>query len=258
MNKKIKEEISDKKNVVLLFMIFAFIIADLILLLKVYVIHIDNVANKIMNSTDVDFIQKEKQLNKYGLYELNISEELNKFIIDKNIESISYKVDQEKFYFDILITRENNSIQYEIERIVDEEHGINAKMKMENVKEIEYRTGNSNNATLLKITTEYDTEYLVIVDDSYYFLGADIESISFSNNHFYYVTYNSNYSVLDEATSCDKKTKEMVDGFNYDDYYYKYGKINFFEDFYQKLSSKEYTVKDRCEELENNIETEEN
>ncbi len=258
MNIKFREEISDKKNIVLLFTIFVFIVVDLVLILRVYVIHINNVANKILNSTDVNFIQKEKQLNKYGLYELNLSENLDEFINDKNIESISYRVDSEKFYFDILITIENDSFQYEIERIVDEEHGINAKMKMENVKKIEYRTGNCNDATLLKITTEYDTEYLVLVDDSYYFLGSDIESISYTNDHFYYVTYNSNYSILDDSVTCDKKTKDMIDGFSYNDYYYKYGKINFFEDFYQKLSSKKYTVKEKCEELEKNTEKEDN
>ena len=124
-------------------------------------------------------------------------------------------------------------------------------MNLKNIEEIEYRTGNSNNATVLNLISDYDEEYLAITEDTYYFLGTDIESISYINEHFYYVSYNSKYKLLENATLCDKETKNSIDEFNKNDNYYKYGKINFFGDYYQKLSSKTYTVEDRCNELEN-------
>ena len=88
-----------------------------------------------------------------------------------------------------------------------------------------------------------------MTDETHYFLGNDIEYISYMDNHFYYLSYNSKYRALLEAEECSKEVKGTIQYFNQNDYFYKYGKINFLKDFYQKLASKTYSVKDKCDEL---------
>jgi hypothetical protein len=108
-----------------------------------------------------------------------------------------------------------------------------------------------NNASVIKINEKLENYYFAMAYDISYFLGQDIESISFIDNHFYYVSYNPKYEVLENAESCSKEVKSLVDDWKASDYYYKYGRINFLEEYYQKLSSKTYKVEDRCNELAN-------
>jgi len=69
---------------------------------------------------------------------------------------------------------------------------------------------------------------------------------------------NLRYIALREVEACTKEVKEEIPKFSLKDYYYKYGKINFLSDYYQKLASKTFTVKERCEELEASLPVTEN
>ena len=133
--------------------------------------------------------------------------------------------------------------------IINEEKKVFARMNMEDVESIEYRTGNANGASLLKINTEFYSDYFAITNEDHYFLGSDIETVSFKDDQFYYMSYNPNYELLETAKTCSKDVKASIDGFSNKDYYYKYGKINFLPDYYQKLASKKFTVGEKCDEL---------
>lgn len=236
-----------------------FIIALIILVvlscwgLKLYFDYIDIKANEILEKTDAEFTTENITLQNNGLYIVDIKQDLIDNNIDDKIDKITYKIKNEKFYFELRIYKDIDSQEptFEIEKIVDDRHEINAKMNLRNIEKIEYRTGNINDSTVLNLITNFDSQYFAITENNYYFLGEDIESISFLDNHFYYVSYNKNYRSLSEAKECTKEVKRSIDGFNEKETYYNYGKINFFKDYYQKLSSKKYTVKDYCESLIN-------
>lgn len=224
----------------------------LIGLFTIYIKYVDKKAKDIQDESYYTYIQKDIVYGSEGFYLINLKENLQDFL-NKNkhdVLTLSYKVKNESFSFDLLIKKNNNNYIYEIDRIIDDAHNMHAKMKYEGVERIEYQTGNENHATVLKLYTDSEVRILAITENTYYFLGSDIENINYNNGEFYYLSYNKKYTPLNSASSCDKTLKNSIDDFSMKDYYYKYGKINFLTDYYQKLSSKVFTVEEKCTELE--------
>lgn len=218
--------------------------------INMYLDKVDAESKKIINETDTAYTTKNNKINKKGLYVAELKTELDKNFKDTKDKSLTYKFDGEEFYLNIGISKdEEGNNNYSILKIAHPEFGINARMNMTDIVSIEYRTGNKGEASVLKLNTAYNSDYFALLDGTYYFLGNDIESINYIDGQFYYVTYNPNYTLLEEKRDCSKETKNLIDGFDNNDYYYKYGKINFLTDYYQKLSSKVYTVKEKCSEF---------
>lgn len=236
-----------KRTVLVILIIFA--ICCSIFALRLYFARIDAASKEIMNKNDVAFMTKNNELNSKGFYIANLKEELDDFTDDK-VTKIAYEFEGEDFYLDIVVNNgSNNEKSYEIEKIGCPKYEVNARMNMKDIESIEYRTDKLGRSTVLKINEKYNSEYFAMAEGTYYFLGQDIESISYRDEHFYYMTYNPNYKLLDEAETCSKEVKDKIHKFSLKDYYYKYGKINFLSDYYQKLASKTYTVQERCDEL---------
>lgn len=218
--------------------------------LKMYLAKIDAEEKKILEKTDTTYSSKKGEVSYTGFYVANVKEEIFKFILNRDISTLTYKFDGEPFYIELALEEDKDGETIlTITKIVNEEKDISARMDMKNIESLEYRTGNSNEASVLKINTTYSSDYFVMTDGTYYFLGDDIESISYMNEQFYYTTYNREYLYLEEEKSCSKEVRAKMDGFNMKDYYYRYGKINFL-DYYQKLASKTYTVANKCSEFE--------
>lgn len=211
--------------------------------INAYFKHIDKEAEKYTIGTNVIFGYNDKIKNNQGFYTLYIKDDIDSLLTSDN--NILYKVKNLSFYFDIQVT--NDTIM--IKKIVDESHHINARINYDNVLTIEYQTGNLNHSILLKINTEKYSKYLAITDNTYYFLGNDIDSIIYKNDQFYYLTYNIKYDVLREAQKCDAKIRNLIDNFSYNEYYYKTGQINFLKDYYQKIKPSYYYVKNYCNDL---------
>lgn len=225
--------------------------------LKIYLSHIDTTSKKIMEESDTSYLATNVENLKNGFKKLNIKSDVEEYLKKKKkITSITYKIKDEKFTFDIgIVTKEDKTYTFNINKIKDDKHEVYARMHLENIEAIEYRTGNMNEATVIKFITDLNSEYFVIIDGNYYFLGSDIKSLSYMNDHFYYMTYNPNYRTLEDVTECTKDVKKSIDGFKSSDYYYHYGKINFLSEYYQKLASKTYTVKEKCDDLASELET---
>ncbi len=221
------------------------------LALRLYLENIDRKVELLSESTDIVYTSKSHEMDTEGLYKANIEKEVVEYIGNRNASSVTYKIDGEPFYFILGIVKdENNNITVTLEKIVNPELGINARVNIRELDSINYRTDNNSNAVLLKINTINTGDYFAMIENKYYSLGSDIETISYKNDQFYYLSYNPDYTFLEDAQSCDKEVKNMFDGFNLNDYYYKYGEINFLDDYYQKLASKVYTVGDKCSEFE--------
>ena len=62
---------------------------------------------------------------------------------------------------------EKGEVKFALSKIVHNRHNINAKMNLRGIEKIEYQTGNTNNATVLNLITENDSEYLAIIKDTY-------------------------------------------------------------------------------------------
>lgn len=240
-------------NIILAILILGAVVC-LVVSVRMYLYKVDKKAKSILEITDTSYISKRGKENSSGLYVQNVKKDILDFVGDRDISSVSYCFEGEKFHIDFAIEIDkDDSEMLTIKKIVNEDLGINARMDMKNVESIEYRTGNSNNATLLKINSAYSHDYFAMSTGAYYFLGNDIESIGFMNGQFYYMSYNPNYTYLEEAKSCSNEVIKEIDGFNKNDYYYKYGMINFLPEYYQKLASKTYKVEDKCNEF---VETE--
>jgi len=237
-------------NIILSILIIASIIL-FFLAIKLYLASIDEEARKISNLADTTIVSKDNKEGSNGLYLANVKEEVFNFIGDNEVKSIKYEVENENFYLIFSIAKDkdgNRSLN--IDKIVDANLGINARTNKTGVETIEYRTGNANNSTLLKINEKDYSSYFAMTEGTYYFLGSDIESVSFMNGQFYYMSYNPDYTLIEEYGNCGKEVKSQIDGFSTKAYYYRYGKINFLTDYYQKLASKTYTVGDKCKEYE--------
>lgn len=227
--------------------------------LKMYFNSVDKRTREILNKTELTYVTKENELNNNGLYVAELKKELIDFIGKRNISTATYEFEGENFYVDVSIegTEGDENVSFTIDKIMCPEFGINARIDIEGVESIEYRTGNPTKSSVLKINKSDGHEYLAMTKDTYYFLGDDIESISFIDNHFYYVSHNPKYRLIGEENSCSNEVISEISKFNMFDYYYKYGKINFLPEFYQKLSTKEYTVKDQCDSFEPKDESDE-
>ena len=212
---------------------------------NVYFNYINKEAEKYSIGTNVIFGYNDKIENNQGFYTLYIQDDIDTLLTNDKGHNVVYKINDLSFYFNVEIL--NNSIS--INKIVDESHHINARINYDNVSTIEYQMGNLNHSILLKINTETNYKYLAITDNTYYFLGNDIDSIIYKNDQFYYLTYNVKYDVLKEAQKCDNKTRNLIDNFSYNDYYYKTGEINFLKDYYQKIKPSYYYVKNYCNDL---------
>lgn len=216
--------------------------------MHMYFDYIEKEAHRISMGTDDTFIADYKKENSQGMYVLNLEEDLKKYLSDKkNLNSVTYQVSNQSFYFDVNINKDGMYIK----KLVDTNHHINARMDYPRVISIEYRVINATKSILLKFITKDDYKYLAIADDTYYFLGPDIDEVVYKDDQFYYFTYNTKYEALRDATKCNDKVKNMIEGFDYKDYYYRTGKINFMRDFYQKINHKYYYVKDHCNALKN-------
>lgn len=225
--------------------------------IRVYFSRIDYAAREVQNQKEIAYEKKRGELNSKGFYVANLTEDIKPLIESKKIDSLTYEFEGEDFSIDMLIHRnDEGNISFEIERIFSLGYDISARMNMKDVEAIEYRTGNPSQASVLKIVEKYNTEYFVMLKGNYYFLGEDIESLSYKDDHFYYMTYNPEYKLLESATECSKEVKNKIDGFDMKHYYYKYGKINFLSDYYQKLSQKKFTVQNKCDELKVALEEE--
>lgn len=253
IKKYLKEKTQDKRFIgnVICGLLIAIGVLLFILGIKLYLNKIDVKAKEILEMTDTTYDKENGEVNYTGLYVANVKDDILKYAEGKDIKSVSYKLKDEGFYIDFVIEENKNGEDIvSITRIVADDYNINAIMNMKDIKSIEYRMGNSGDAIVLKINSEYSSEYFAMLEGTYYFLGLDIETISYIKGQFYYTSYNPNYLYLEEAKSCSKEVVDSIDGFNKNDYYYKYGKINFLPDYYQKLSSKTYTVGDKCTEFE--------
>ncbi len=248
MSKRIKY-IEKKRIILIVLLVVASLTANFAL--KLYIERIDTAAKELEKKTDIAYEAKKGDTNTRGFYVANIKEDLKSFLSDRDITSLTYEIDGESFYLDILVHKsDSDEYEFEIEKIGNPEFNIYARTNIKNVETIEYRTGGLNLSTVLKIDQSYNSDYFAMTEGVYYFLGEDIESINYVDEHFYYMTYNPNYKTLEEAETCSKDVTSKIDDFKLDDYYYRYGKINFLTDYYQKLTAKTFKVKDKCAELE--------
>lgn len=223
------------------------------ILLNVYIEHIDKATKEYIEKSTILMKSSNKEVGPEGLYIAKIKEDVDAYLIDHKAEKIRYEFDGEDFYVELLLAKDDNGeVSIAIDKIVSPHHNVNARVSMIGVESIEYRTGNVNETSLLKINTMFNNEYFAMLDSAYYFLGEGIQSISFKDDQFYYGSYNSKYDSLKSAEACSDEVKKSIKDFKQGDAYYVYGKLNFLKDYYQKLDSKEYTVKMRCEALAEN------
>lgn len=251
---KKKKRIKKRKKIlkiILLTLMGLFLIVILIIYLNIT----DKKAKEISQNANYSFVLKNRLKGEEGFYRADIRSDLEKKFKNKKAKEAVYlyKIKGEDFYFEIIANKEASKTTFEISRLIDEKHKVHAKMNYKNIEKIEYRTGNSNHSTVIKLISDLESRYLVLTNNTYYFLGTDIQVISYNEEQFYYLSYNPKYDVLKTSESCSKEVKKSIDGFSGKDYYYRYGKINFLTDYYQKLASKTFTVSDRCEELSSEI-----
>lgn len=208
-------------------------------LVSTYLKYIDKEVLSIKNTelNNITIAYESKLDNDFNV--INIFEDIKSNVND-DLSSIIYKIDGETFYFVIDVVDE----LYVISKIVDDDRSINSMMNFKGIKTIEYKTGNNNNATVFKLTSENSYSYFVLTGNSSYFLGSEISEIVYEDSRFYYKTYNPEYEFLKNKEKCGIiKDSDTV---NKDDYYLKEGKINFLSDFYQKTDAKVMSVKERC------------
>jgi len=252
MNKRKKIRII--KNV-LFVILFTFSIVGVILISKKYNQYLDIKTEEKLETIKGTFISKDAKLNYNGLYIVSVKDELDQFLRENNYEKITYKVDKESFYIEFTVVKgDDENYIYNIDKIVNKDLNINARLNIVGVQSIEFRSSSRIEQAVIKITTIYDQEFFAMANGAYHLLGDDIEEIGFIDEHFYHMVYNPKYISLRDVDSCSKEVKKSIKNFNGNEYYYKYGRINFLSDYYQKLSSKTYTVSNKCDELQAQLE----
>ena len=214
--------------------------------IEFYFNYINMQANKLTVNKNIVYAKSHSLESENDFYILNIKEDINKISNElSGNKSIFYKIDNSSFYLELVVSNEDIIIK----RVIDDKHKINARINYTDVLSVEWQEGNINKSVLLKINTSSYSKYLAITDNNYYFLGSDIDEIIYKDNQFYYLKYNDDYKILKDAKKCDEKTRDLIDNFSYNDYYYKSGEINFLKDYYQKLKPSYYSVKSRCNDL---------
>lgn len=232
-----------------IFVILAIILA---ISIKIYLNHVDKVTMEIENTKNHVFTSTNHKENENGFSIAFVQNDMIDYLGKQKTEKdqVIYKIEKEKFYLDITVKLEDGRYKVDIDRVIDDKHEISARVNYRNVSKIEYKTGNLNDTTVIKIFYEDTYEFVAIVNRSYYVVGSDINDIKYEDDHFYYVNYNPKYLTLNTYETC-KDAQKGISGFSYYDYYYKYGKINFLADYYQKFPSNNLSIKNACEKMEN-------
>ena len=224
------------------------IIFVLFVCVKKYIKIVDQRTNKLVNNTDSLYVLKKPKLLDNNMYYIDLENDLNK-IVKKNQNSITYEVENENFNFDVKIylDKVNNKHSYEIVKVSDFSHNVNPRINYTDVKALEYRQENNGGPIIIKFITLNQEEFLAITDHTYYFLGEDVDDISYDNNQFYYKTINPKYEIDEmKKNGCTQKVNDSIEGFSFQDVYYTYGKINFLDDYYQKNAVKTVSVEEEC------------
>lgn len=236
-------------NIILSILILITIVL-VILSLHLYIENVNAKAREILEQTDIDYTMKIVEETSEGLYKVDFKDELTTLINEQDVSTVTCLFPNENFYIEVKMDRDDEGEPtFEIEKIGDTNYKVKAITNFKDVTSIEYRSGSYIESTVIKINSEDSYEYFAMALNTNYFLGDDIKSISYMNDHFYYLSYNPKYRALRDATECSDEIKASIDGFRESDYFYTYGKINFLSDFYQKLASKKFTVKEQCELL---------
>lgn len=246
-----------KRDIVKILEILLIIIGTLVtvFVLKTYIYYVDKKAAMISDSTQTTINASKITDTQNGFYRVELAKDIRDYLKEQkkyNLSSLTYKIDGEEFYFEIEINKDKKKYTFDIEKIVDNRHQVNAKIIYRNLETVEFRTGNSNHSTVIKLSSDNDSNFLVFTENEYYFLGIDVEDISYKDNHFYHLSYNPKYTKLRTTNEgCTDVLKSEIENFKDTDYYYKYGKIYFMGNSeYEKLDSEKYTVADKCAEFE--------
>ena len=84
-----------------------------------------------------------------------------------------------------------------------------------------------------------------------YFLGEDIDDISFENDEFHYKAVNPKYDSKELVKNgCTQKVINDIEDFDFNESYYYIGRINFLDDYYQKTVDSTSSVQDKCKEVQ--------
>lgn len=238
------------KNVLCLILVVVALVGVSIFV-NYYIDYLNFKTSEQKKSEKVVYVSKNDQLNYAGLYVATVKEDLDDFLQDKETNTLMYKIENESFYIQFSVVKDHEgNFSYNIDKIVDTDLNINARLNLVGVTSIEYRSSSRVDQSLIKVNTLYDKEFFAMTNGAYHLLGDDIQDVGFIDGHFYHMTYNSKYVALREVESCSKEVKKSIKSFNVNDFYYKYGRINFLTDYYQKLSSKTYTVGNLCADLD--------
>lgn len=236
-----------------LFSLILILISILILsfCLNKYLIHVNKEASKIKDNTESSFTLNKKEKLKNNMYLVNLADDLDKSIKNKKQTTVTYKIKGENFYFDVRIARSKKSCSYDIIKVVDNLHNVTAKIDYQNVVKMEYMTDPKGEATVIKFITNDDAEFLAITDETYYFLGEDIDDISFENDEFHYKAVNPKYDNKELIKSgCTQKVINDIEDFDFNESYYYIGRINFLNDYYQKTVDTTSSVEEKCKEVQ--------
>lgn len=221
----------------------------MIFLVKAYIKHLDNASRKAETGTELAFVLNKKEEVGNSFYRANISNDLNSYLDVENTKynkTIFYKIDKENFEIEFEFQKENDIYVFNIVKIINKDYKINARMNYKGVKYIDYKSG--EDATVLRIYTDYDTNYYAMSANGEYFLGDDIDEVVYKNDRFYYISYNKKYESLVGVKKCNKVLSKIED-YSYSDIYYKTGKINFMKEYYQKIYDSSVSVDKYCKSL---------
>lgn len=249
--KKIKRFYKKRKKLCIVFGIL-FCILFVASIIRLYTFHLNRAVSRLENMTDSVYIKEEFIANSNGFSTINMLGDLKDYFSNNINNSVAYKLKDETFYLDIsrIKNDKKKNPTFDVDKIVDKERNINARVNFQNLVAMEFKTGGDNSASVIHLISSNDDLYFVITGNTYYFLGDDIENISFLEGDFYYVSYNNKYKAIDTAGGCTEELMLSIDDFNQNDIYYNYGRINFLPDYYQKMASKSLTVKDKCASME--------
>lgn len=249
--KKIKRFYKKKKKLCIVFGV-AFCIIFIAALIRLYTLHLNRAVSRLENMTDSVYIKEDYIKGSNGFNTVNLHGDLKEYFKTNLNNSVAYKFKDETFFVDItkISNEKKKEPTFDVDKIVDKERNINARVNFQNVVALEFKTGGDRSATVIHLLSTNDDAYYVITGNTYYSLGDDIENISFLEGEFYYVYYNNKYKAIDTAGGCTEELMLSIDEFNQNDIYYHYGRINFLPEYYQKLASKSLTVKDKCDSME--------
>lgn len=229
------------KNIFILLYIL-FLASGFVICFHLYLNYVDSEISKKEVMEKVVYARTFEEKND-GFNVLKINDDF------KGISNSTYSYKIKNEYFSFIVTTNKSGVS--INKFIDSARKINARLFFDDVEKIEYASGDVNNSMLFKITSKTDYKYLAVAGSSYYILGNDIDEIIYENNAFYYRSYNPKYDILRVDHSCNSEIRRKIEDFDYKNYFYKYGKINFLSDYYQKINSKYYYVKDYCNDLKN-------